>query len=170
MRPGTSETDRAEAALRPLRRTPGTSTIRMRCPVSGRLIVRQSRLTRSLAGLSGACVAPRTALRPRSQKRSRIANRTIQGAPLYRRADEVPDGGISGPGATKRHMLSSCGMPLRKNAVMSVAASKSIGGKLDRSTSASGGFSAGAHMEAHCRVRLRRKSIASGYAELIDPA
>jgi len=39
--------------------------------------------------------------------------------------------------------LSSCGMPLRRNAVMSVAASiDSIGGKLDKSTSGFGGFSA----------------------------
>jgi len=81
-----------------LRRTPGTSTIRMRCPASGRLIVRQSRLTRSLAGLSGGCVAPRTVLRPRSQKGSRIANRTIQGASLYRSSHPTELGADLGTG------------------------------------------------------------------------
>ena len=126
-----------------LPRTPGTSTIRMRCPASGRLIVRQSRLTRSLAGLSGACVAPRTALRPRLQKGSRIANRTIQGAPLYR-SRIPPKRLLILPPERRFHGTNRQKIPLRCNRNLPRPIARQRFG--------------GAHMEARCRVRLRRKA------------
>ena len=66
-----------------LRRTPGISTIRMRCPASGHSIVQKNSLARSLTGLSGACAAPLTALRPHSQSKRRQANRLIQAMNRY---------------------------------------------------------------------------------------
>ncbi len=56
----------------------GTSTTRTPCPVSGHSIVQKNSLVRSLTGLSGACAAPLTALRPQSQSKRTQANRLIQ--------------------------------------------------------------------------------------------
>ena len=63
--------------------------------------------------------------------------------PAHSAKHEIADGGIGAPGATKRRRLNSCGMPLRRKTVMSVAASIDlIWGKFESSVSEGTGSAA----------------------------